>query len=282
LNEKEPRFSFNVNSMNGMLETSYGEIHYQIDGNGFPVVFLHGYLESREIWNDFIPEFLSSFQTIRIDIPGHGKSTVNFGMLTTEDMATSIQQVLESLSIKSAAFVGHSMGGYAALAFADLFPDMVKGLVLLHSHPNADSQGKIADRIADVERVEMGLFPDIVNDSIPRLFSNDNVIRFSDSIEHSKSIALKTPEIGVIAALRGMAARKDRNHIIHNLAVPAIMIFGAKDNLISAEMANAIALKHPKCQVLWLSESGHMGFIEEKHQTASAIMSFLTALLDRV
>lgn len=270
-----------IHNKKGLVDTAYGEVQYSVEGKGSPVVFLHGFLESMKIWTDFIPLFHPKYQTICIDFPGHGQSSINFNMLTTEDMANTIAHVLANLRVDNAVLVGHSMGGYAALAFAELFPQICSGLILLHSHPNADSHEKVASRINDIEKIEMGLKQSFVELIIPRLYSNENVKLFDSRIIESKRIAIGTPDLGIIAALRGMAARKDRNHVIASLPSPVLMIFGKKDNLISNDTAINLEKKHSQHHTAWLEKSGHMGFIEEPDQTANAILSFLTELFER-
>lgn len=264
------------------LNTNLGSVFFSVNGKGTALVFLHGYLESISIWNDFTPFFDKQFQVVCVDLPGHGGSTIHYSMVTMEDMAFAIKQVLDQLGIRSCVFVGHSMGGYAALAYADLFPEMVAGLILLHSHPNSDTNEKIRSRIADVERIELGEKDKIVDESIPKLFANINHEKFTESINRSRRIAMSTSDIGVIAALRGMAARKDRNHVVENLNRKVLMVFGSLDNLIPSDMASGLSSKHPLARVAWLHNSGHMGFIEEIDQAAKAITSFLTELLESV
>lgn len=265
----------------GLIDCASSLVNFKIYGKGNPLVFLHGYLESMEIYRDFLPFFSNDYKTICIDLPGHGKSTVNFNMATMEDMAFAVKEVLVCNKVEKCVLVGHSMGGYVALAFAELYPEMLDGIVLLHSHPNADTLEKVNSRIIDVERIEMCMKSDIVEATIPRLFADENVDRFAQWVLESKRIATNTSNLGVIAALRGMAARKDRNMVIENLLAPILMIFGNKDSLIPYDQAQLLEKKHEKAKTIWLENSGHMGFIEEKDQAARAITSFLTELFER-
>lgn len=100
-----------------------GDIHFSDTGKGRVVVLLHGFLGSHEIWEQTISNLSKSYRVIAIDLPGHGGSD-NFGYVHTMDLlAKSVKAVLDHLHLKKYVLVGHSMGGYAALAFADLFPD---------------------------------------------------------------------------------------------------------------------------------------------------------------
>ena len=122
-----------------------GEIHYKVDGQGPAIVFLHGFMESARIWRPFLEKLSGKFKIIRINLPGHGKSSVYGNIHTMEFMAESVKAVLDFEKVNSALFVGHSMGGYVGLAFAEAFAENVKGLVLFSSTSFEDTPERIED-----------------------------------------------------------------------------------------------------------------------------------------
>lgn len=128
-----------------MLKTTIfkkGKVAFSDTGKGRVVVLLHGFLGSHEIWEQTISNLSKSYRVIAIDLPGHG-STDNFGYVhTMELIAKCIKAVLDKCKVKRYVLIGHSMGGYAALAFADLFPDNISGICLYHSSAYADSEEK--------------------------------------------------------------------------------------------------------------------------------------------
>lgn len=250
-------------------------------GRGNCVVLLHGYLEAKEMWSDLALHLSKSYRVICPDLPGHGKSIFEGDEVTMEHAAISVAKLLTHLSIDKCLLVGHSMGGYVALAFAELFPEKLKGFVLLHSHPFADNDDKRKSRQLEIEQVAAGQFGSIVNINIPRLFANNNLVRLREWVKIWKTMALATPVLGVMAALRGMASRRDRNSILSELKVPALMIFGRKDNLISSDVASLLEEQHSHIQTLWLERSGHLGPVEEPDQIKLAMTSFLLAVFSR-
>lgn len=265
--------------MEGYIELPICTIRYRLSGQGPVVILVHGYLESSEIWDDFVPELESDFSVLRIDLPGHGKSVCKLQTISMELMADSISAVMSHLSVKKAFFIGHSMGGYVGLAFAERYPNLLTGLCMLHSIPNADTSEKHQSRINDVEVVRNGGKKDIVYLSIPRLFANQNLEKMDDLVDKSIQIALSTSDQGIIGALNGMALRPDRNHIVDIVNFPVFFVFGKHDNLISAEVVASLAERHKNARTVFLNNSGHMGFIEEKDQTIAVIKSFLTQVL---
>lgn len=265
--------------MEGYIELPICTIRYRLSGQGPVVILVHGYLESLEIWDDFVPELESDFSVLRIDLPGHGKSVCKLQTISMELMADSISAVMTNLEITKAFMVGHSMGGYASLAFAERYPNWLSGLCLLHSSTNADTIEKRQSRMNDIETVKNGGAKDIVYLSIPRLFANQNSERMDDMVDKAIQIALATSDQGIIGALNGMALRPDRNHIVDAANFPVFFVFGKHDNLISAEVVASLAERHKNARTVFLNNSGHMGFVEEKDQTIAAIKSFLTQVL---
>ena len=110
------------------------------------VVLLHGYLENMLVWDNFVPLLYKEVRVITLDIPGHGISEVKGEIHTMDYLADTLAAALEKLGIEKATIVGHSMGGYVALAFAERHPDRTEGVVLLHSTPYADSEEKRRNR----------------------------------------------------------------------------------------------------------------------------------------
>ncbi|MDW8296538.1 MAG: alpha/beta hydrolase, partial [Raineya sp.] len=107
---------------------------YIEQGTGKNVVLLHGFCESKEIWKDFLPELAKNFRTIAVDIGGFGESANLLPQpCTMETLAEQVFALLKELQISQAAFVGHSMGGYVALALAEKHPEIIEKLCLFHS-----------------------------------------------------------------------------------------------------------------------------------------------------
>ena len=143
------------------------KISFSETGKGTAVVLLHGFLENQTMWNDYIPEFSKKYRVITIDLLGHGQTECMGYVHTMEDMADAVHAVLARNSESAKPFfVGHSMGGYVALAFAELYPDNVKGLVLLNSTSRADSDERKANRDRAITAVKQRLFETFIRMSI--------------------------------------------------------------------------------------------------------------------
>lgn len=241
------------------------------------VVLLHGYLESLLVWEEFVPLLYKNVRVITLDLPGHGISEVKGETHTMEFLADTVADGLRALGIERCTVVGHSMGGYAALALLERYPEMLDGIVLLSSTPNADTPEKAENRRREIALVRAGKKEALARVAPEAGFAPDNRRRMKDAIEDLTEQVVITEDEGVIALLNGMIARKDRNELLRNSPVPQLFIFGRHDGYIPAEAAEALASAHPQAQVAWLENSGHMGFLEEPEATAQALLQFVLA-----
>lgn len=261
--------------MNGIITCNGVSIRYSDKGAGNPVVLLHGYLESLEIWSDFNSLLSRSYRVICVDLPGHGRSGFWNEYASMEDMAQAVVEVLDSLKIQKAVVIGHSMGGYATLAFAELYPDRLAGFGLFHSVCWSDLPEKQVNRQREIDLIKQGKKDLIVATNIPNAFASSNLDSLADEIDKSKIIALQTTNEGIIAALQGMINRKDRTHVLSQATVPVFFGVGLKDNYIPFEKLLELTELVQRKHVAVFLESGHMAFIEEPKQALSEINSFL-------
>ena len=249
-------------------------IIYTDEGKGKTLVLLHGYLETKEVWGSFAKKLSETFRVITIDLPGHGKSNIVAKTHKMNLMAECINSLLHELKINLCTMVGHSMGGYVTLAFAELFPEKLSGFVLFHSSVYADNDEKKRNRKREIEFIQNGKLDLIVNTNLPNTFANDNLETFSIKIEELKIRAKNNNPDGVCALLLGMMDRPDRQILIKEFAKPMLFIFGGKDNYIPVDTAKNMAELNPLISLKWLDKSGHMGFIEEEDISIETICDF--------
>jgi pimeloyl-ACP methyl ester carboxylesterase len=247
------------------------KISFTDSGKGTALVFLHGFLENSKMWDYFIPDFSKKYRVISIDLLGHGNTEPLGYIHSMEDNADVVHAVLSELKIRKAVFIGHSMGGYVALAFAELYPDYIKGLVLLNSTSRADSDERKANRDRAIKAVKQN-YTAFVRMSIANLFSEENRERLADDIEALREQAVKTPLQGIVAALEGMKVRNDREVILHFAPYPIILVLGRHDqSLIYNEHADQIENTDVK---LVTYPYGHMSHIENRDELLKETLAF--------
>lgn len=248
------------------VEYKQVNIHYDEQGSGSAIVLLHGFLEGSWMWKDVVPTLLKKHRVITIDLPGHGLSDSIGYVHTMEEMAEAVQAVVNHLGVRRIGLVGHSMGGYVALAFAEQFPDNVRSLVLLQSTALADSEEKKADRLRAIELVKSN-YKSFVRRSIPLLFRPVNRRRYKDEIRWVKEEALKTSAQGIIAAIEGMRLRPNREVLLKFPPYPVHLIAGEKDPRISLDECVYLSEISEHVQLHVIKGCGHMSYVEDLQQT---------------
>ena len=223
------------------------------------------------MWEAFVPELSKKYRIITIDLLGHGNSESLGYVHSMEDNADVVYAVLSELRLRKAIFVGHSMGGYVALAFAELYPEAVKGLVLLNSTSRADSEERKANRDRAIKAVKQN-YSNFVRLSIANLFSENNRERLATEIEQVKEEALKTPLQGIVASLEGMKIRKDREVLLHFSPYPMLLILGEKDPVLNYQ-ETIEQIEGTKVSLKTFPD-GHMSTIENQAELKGVLSGF--------
>ncbi len=239
---------------------------------GTAVVFLHGFLENRFMWNDIIEALPKKYRCISLDLPGHGESKNLAYVHSMEEMAEVVKAMLDHLKIRRAIVVGHSMGGYVALALADRYPDMLKGMVLMNSTARADSKERQHNRDRAISLVKRNP-KSYVRNSIPMLFRPVNRKKFHAELKQVKEEALGTSAQGIVAALEGMKIRIDREVILNFAPYPILFVASQKDPVLAWEQLEE-QFFHEAVEPLILSE-GHMSHIENFEELMLGLKQFL-------
>lgn len=247
------------------------KISYSDSGTGRTIVLLHGFLENKKMWKDYVAFFSEKYRIITIDLLGHGESEPLGYVHEMEDNANAVNEVLEQLKIEKAIILGHSMGGYVGLAFAELYPEKIQKLVLLNSTSKEDSAEKKLNRTRAIKAVKQN-YVSFVSLAIANLFSENNRIRLVDEIEKVKEQALKTPLQGIIASLEGMKIRKDREWLLHENRFPVLLILGKKDPVLNYD--DSLAQIEDTTAELISFEDGHMSHIENKEELKAILTDF--------
>lgn len=251
------------------------QISYSDTGKGTAIVLLHGFLENKTMWNFYVSELSKKNRIITIDLLGHGETESLSYIQTMEENADVVHEVLSKLRIRKAILVGHSMGGYVALAFAELYPEKMKGLVLLNSTSKEDSPERKKNRDRAIKAVKKD-YETFIRLSIANLFSEENREILIKEIEEIKIQALKTPLQGIVASLEGMKIRKDREIILHTTSYPKLLILGKKDPVLNYD-ENLEQIKNTDVKLITFPD-GHMSSIENQDELLIVLASFIKSI----
>lgn len=246
-------------------------MNYRVFGNGHPVVFLHGFLESIGMWN-FIDMNQLPFKCVLINLPGHGDSELWDANETPslDFMVAEVQKVIQFLGIDSYHVVGHSMGGYIALILKESDANCQK-VVLLNSTFKADSEQKKRDRVrvADLVLHAKNLF---IQEAIPRLFYrfDKEELVVKTLIEDAKQMDGQAIAYAALA----MRERRDTFHLFTDFSSDIFVVQGKYDPLISCQSMME-DMVHYSSQLFVLEDVGHMSHVENPKSTLHLLRTIL-------
>ena len=248
------------------------KISYTDSGKGATVLFLHGFLENKHMWNEIIPMVSKNKRVLAIDLLGHGQSGSLGYIHTMEIMAEAVFAVLKSLRIRKITLIGHSMGGYVSLALAEKKPEMIKGLCLLNSTANSDNTSRKKLRLRANKMAQINL-PNIVRMSFINLFSEKSKEKFNPEIQLALSEALQTSLQGYSACQEGMRIRPNRLSVLKNNHFKKLFILGKKDPVLPVKKGIKEA-EETQSKTVVLS-GGHMSHIENSDKLIKVLNTFI-------
>lgn len=255
-----------------MLNYKNTAVSYTVSGKGNALVLLHGFLENKNMWQEIEPVLAKKYKVVCIDLLGHG-ATENYRYIhTMEEQANMVKAVLDQLHLRKYVLVGHSMGGYVALAFTKLFAKHVKGLCLMNSTALPDTEDKKLNRNRAIAAVKQD-HKSFVKLAIPMLFSETNRKVFKQEIKELTQEALQLSKHGIIAALEGMKIRENQTNIYQNATFPILMIIGKQDPALDYQSLIS-QTKNTNVNIVEFPD-GHMSYIENKEELISALSHFI-------
>ncbi|MCW3160289.1 alpha/beta fold hydrolase [Chryseobacterium oryctis] len=210
-------------------------LNFEKKGNGKEtLVLLHGFMENLSIWNDMETHLSDNFSLLKIDLPGHGKSEIVAEVQTMEIMADEVKKVIDSQNLEKIHLLGHSMGGYTSLAFAEKYPETLKSLTLFFSTYFPDDEEKKEQRIKSY-RIIKDAFAHYARAGVPNLFNPNERDVLEGKIETALKVALSTNNLGALASVKGMVERTDKKHVLENLQSKILVLAGKYDNAVKTE-----------------------------------------------
>ena len=247
---------------------------YQVTGNGKPVVLLHGFAEDNRIWNTQLEFLRNDYQLIIPDLPGSGESPLQEDV-SMEAMAGVVNAILDEEEITKTILVGHSMGGYITLAFAEKNPERLSAFGLFHSTSYPDSEEKKAARQKNIAFIRTHGTLEFLKQSIPTLFSEQFRKANADIVNNLIQQYKDFDPAALIAYYEAMMQRPDRTHVLKQFDRAILFIIGKHDNAIpfkdSLELCHLPSLSY----IHILNNAGHMGMIEENEKSNNILSEFL-------
>jgi 3-oxoadipate enol-lactonase len=248
------------------------------EGSGDAIVLIHGFPLTRDVWNAQAAQLAAHARVISPDLRGMGASSVPDGPYLMETLAADVASALDAFGIDRAAIVGHSLGGYVAMAFCRMYTERVARLALVCSKLAADTAATAKWREDLADRAEREDHIDVIVDAfVPRLFAPSLLENRSPLIDTARSIARRNSVKGAAAMLRGMAQRVDAYDIAEELRMPVLIVAGAADQGVSLAEAEQMRHAFPHAELQVMGRSGHVPMLEEPDALGEALATFLRA-----
>ena len=245
------------------------------EGSGDPIVLIHGFPFTRDLWDAQAQALSAHARVIRPDLRGMGRSSVPGGPYLMETLAGDIAAMLDSLSIDRATIVGHSLGGYVAMAFCRMYTERVTRLALVCSRLAADTaeaakaREDLADRAEREDRIDA-----IVDSYIPKQFAPSLLEKRASAVDRARAIAHQNNVAGSAAMLRGMAQRVEAYDIAEELLMPVLIVAGGADQIVSRSEAEQMRRAFPRAELEVLGGSGHLPMLEEPDALSALLLRF--------
>lgn len=249
------------------------EIGYTDEGQGLPLVFVHGFPLSRGVWRRQIDAFRGSHRAIALDLRGFGESAMPQGPTTIDGYAEDVEALLQELATGPVVLIGHSMGGYVALAFARRFPAMLRGLVLVGTKAGGDTPEAAAARRATADQVKAEGVQGVIEAMAPKMLAPGNEdARLAAQVRGFMATA--RPD-GVIGALLAMAERPDATPLLADITVPTLVVAGADDTIIAPREAEDLARAIRAAQLELIPHAGHLVACERPEEFNRILAAWL-------
>jgi pimeloyl-ACP methyl ester carboxylesterase len=260
-------------------------IAFEDEGEGIPVVLIHGYPLNRHIWRSQWQGLANTARIIAPDLRNHGDSVVlgHQNPVNTihpmELLAGDIARLLDALGISVPVIInGLSMGGYAAFAFYRSFPNRVRGLILTATRARSDSDAEKSNRIKAIHIAQDQGIEAISQSMLPRLISPMTILHKSDLVNRVKEIMLSSTVAGVVGDLRGMLARPDSLALTAKVHIPALIVMGRDDQIIPLDEAQAMNDLLPDSSLEIIDGAGHLPNMEQPEIYNRIVQEYIHSL----
>lgn len=260
--------------MRKRAELNHHSLSYIDAGTGEVILLLHGFCGNSGYWRLIFPEMAKDYRIIVPDLRGHGESGTPEGPYSMESFADDIAALLEKLNIPKATLLGHSMGGYITLAFAEKYPNLLNRFGLIHSTSFPDDEKGKEGRARNIALIRQQGMEAFIENLVPKLFAPAHLHHMTEAIDEVKRIGWLTNPNGAIASLEGMKARPDRTNILKETSLPVLLVAGADDQIIQPD--RTFSADRPNITKFLIHGSGHMSMFEKPDQLLKGIKSFMS------
>jgi pimeloyl-ACP methyl ester carboxylesterase len=249
-------------------------MYFNAAGDGPPIILVHAFPLDGRMWRDQIRDLAGEYRVLAPDMPGFGKSPRPEGNPLLDDWARALLTLCKSNGIESAVIAGCSMGGYLAFALNRIDPTFAAGFCLVNTRAAADTQDARRTRYEMVERArhEGTAFLQETEPPVSRATSSKK----PEVVEFIRLMMADATPVGVMAAQRVMASRKDSRGQLESIRVPVTVVYGIDDPIIPRVEVESMVSAIANAQYVPIEDAGHLSPLEKPAEVTSAIRGVAT------
>lgn len=246
-------------------------IQFMETGKGYPLVLLHGFCETRKIWEHFAERLSGDYRVLCPDLPGFGDSPLPENPFDISDISMQVLGWIQENQVVNPVVVGHSLGGYVALAMAAVQPDRLAGIGLFHSTALADSTEKKENRNRIIDFVQRNGALPFVETFVPGLFHRKD----HPAIAYVYNIAAGTSTNTLVAYAAAMRDRPAQLDVLAEFTKPILFVAGEKDTIVEYHQLEEQSKLSKFPFFAGLRDVGHMGIFEDEPGSVKIVKDFM-------
>lgn len=250
-------------------------LHFIDEGQGEPIVLVHGFPLSTEMWRPQRAVLAGRYRVLSVDLRGHGGSDPPTGAMTIETYADDIVALLDSLGIGQATIAGLSMGGYVTMALLRRHPERVRAVILLDTKMTPDTEAGKQGRNDMIQRAENEGAAAIADAMLPKMLTEATRQNDPELVEFARNLMASTTVPGIVGALQALRDRPDSTPALQAATVPALIVVGSDDTLTPPSDAAAMQAVMQQAQLQVIPGAAHLSTLEQPAAVNEALLAFL-------
>jgi len=258
------------------VEIANGQMYYEVDGKGEPLLLIHGVRGSLRNWQYLRPHLRKHFRVILPELRGHGRSSPLTEITKVPAFAEDMLALLDALDLEKCLIAGHSIGGFIAQQIALDSPERVKKLILIATAPLVD----VDAATAQIKAGQLAYDPDpqkAVEKLLSFAFYDSEKIRNTPGM---LDLLLNNQEEGVRlanshGAAQGAAASFNVQDRIHEIKLPTLLIIAENDDTFPVKWAEFYQEHMKDVTVRIIPETNHSINLEQPEALAQAIIDYV-------
>lgn len=259
------------------VEVSGIKLGYEIDGQGPPLVLLHGFPLNRAMWRPQVAALRDRFTIITPDFRGFGESDIPSGPLTMDDYAQDVLGLLDALGQTRVMLGGCSMGGYVAFRVLARAADRITAVLIADSRAEPDTEEGRQRRQAAIKRIEADGPSAFLEEFASLLVGPTTKAQRPGVIAAVRQIIGSPDHRSLIAALSAQATRPDSRPLLPSITAPTLVVVGEEDTLTPPASSEAMVGALPHARMITIPGAGHLANLEAPEAFNRAAREFLLA-----